>query len=94
VCLQDDSNPKIVFLGNSVTGDYQFCCGGTLFTGKAVVTKLGNLVTFQHNAPDRRVLANDDEGAFRGTATIQNPPGIVKCTIGDRDTRNNTCVCP
>src|SRR6185503_12292687 len=37
VCLQDDANPTIVFLGNATTGAYRFCCGGTIFTGTATV---------------------------------------------------------
>ena len=66
VCLQDDSNPSNVFLGNSFTGDYRFCCGGTTFTGKATVTRKGDVLTFQHNPTDRRVLATDDESVHRG----------------------------
>jgi len=93
VCLQDDSNPGIVFQGNSSTGEYRFCCGGTLFTGIARVTKKGNLITFEQNGPDLRLLVRDDESVFRGSASLQFPPGVLKCTIGDRDTRNNSCVC-
>ncbi len=93
ICLQDDSNPSIVFLGNTLTGAYRFCCGGTVFTGIAQVTRQGNIATFQHNAGGRRVLAKDDEGVFKGTASLQSPPGTTICTITDRDTRNNSCVC-
>ena len=93
VCLQDDSNPTIVFLGNSITGEYRFCCGGTSFTGVAQVTKRGSIATFQHYAPTQRVLATADGGVFKGTASLQFPPGSIKCTIQDRDTRNNSCVC-
>jgi 6-phosphogluconolactonase (cycloisomerase 2 family) len=93
VCLQDDSNPSTVFLGNSQTGAYRFCCGGTVFTGLALVTRRGNTVTFQDNAPDRRVLVTDDQSAHRGKASLQSPPGIMKCTIADRNTTNNSCAC-
>ena len=93
VCLQDDSNPSIVFLGNTITGAYRFCCGGTTYTGAAQVTKKGNVATFQHNPADRRVLATDDEGTFKGSASLQSPPGTTRCAIQDRDTRNNSCVC-
>ncbi|HXF40589.1 MAG TPA: choice-of-anchor Q domain-containing protein [Blastocatellia bacterium] len=93
VCLQDDSNPGIVFQGNSSTGEYRFCCGGTVFTGTARVTKKGNLITFEQNGPDRRLLVRDDESVFKGSASLQFPPGVMKCTIGDRDTRNDSCVC-
>jgi len=93
VCLQDDANPGIVFQGSSSTGEYRFCCGGTVFTGTARVTKKGNLITFEQNGPDRRLLVRDDESAFRGSASLQFPPGVMTCTISDRDTRNNSCIC-
>jgi hypothetical protein len=93
ICLQDDSDPGRVFLGNSLTGDYLLCCGGTTYSGKATVSRRGNIFTFQHYTTDRRVLAKDDEGVFKGSASLQSPPGVVKCTITDRDTRNNGCVC-
>lgn len=93
VCLRDDSNPNTVFLGNSVTGAYRFCCGGATFTGIAQVTKRGNIATFQQNGPDRRVFATTDGGVFKGSASLQSPPGTTRCTIADRDTRNNSCVC-
>jgi hypothetical protein len=93
VCLQDDSNSGIVFQGNSITGAYRFCCGGTVFTGTARVTKKGKMISFDQSAPDRRLLARDDETIFKGSAALQFPPGVLKCTITDRNTRNNTCLC-
>lgn len=93
VCLQDDSNPNIVFLGNSQTGAYKFCCGGTVFTGVAQVTIRGKIITFQDNSPDRKVLATDDESVHVGKASLQSPPGSIKCTITDRNTANNSCAC-
>ena len=93
VCLQDDSNPGIVFQGNATTGEYRFCCGDTTFTGIARVTKKGRIITFEQSATDRRLLVRDDESVFRGTASLQFPPGVMRCTIGDRDTRNNSCIC-
>ena len=93
VCLQDDSNPAVVFLGNSVTGDYRFCCNGTVFSGRATAYKKGSSVTFEHNPADRRVLARYEGSVFKGTAAVQSPPGSIRCTITDRDTRNNTCQC-
>ncbi len=94
ICLQDDSNPNIVFLANSTSGAYRFCCGGTAYTGTAVVTRKGSVLTFQHTPADRRVQATVDLSTFKGTASIQSPPGTTKCTITDRDTRNNACICP
>jgi hypothetical protein len=87
VCLQDDSIPAVVFLGNSVTGDYRFCCNGTVFTGTATAYKKGSTVTFEHNAADRRVLAKVDGAVSRGTATLQSLPGSIRCTVTDRNTR-------
>jgi len=93
ICLQDDSNSGVVFFGNSVTGDYQFCCNGTIFKGRAAVIKKGSVVTFEQNAADRRVSAKVDGSVSRGTAALQSPPGSMRCTITDRNTRNNTCAC-
>ena len=93
VCLQDDSNASIVFLGNSTTGAYTFCCLGTTFIGTAQVSRRGNVVAFVHNTPDRRVQAISDGSVFKGNASVQSPPGTIRCTIADRDTRNNTCLC-
>lgn len=93
VCLQDDSNPSIVFLGDSQTGAYKFCCGGTVFAGVALVTRRGGIVTFQDNSAGRRVLATDDESVHVGRASLQSPPGSIKCTITDRNTTNNSCAC-
>jgi hypothetical protein len=91
--MQDDSNPATVLLFNSLTGDYRFCCGGSTLTGRGIVTIKGCIINLQHNAPDRRVLATVDKSVFRGTASLQSPPGSIKCTITDRDVRNNNCAC-
>jgi len=93
VCLQDDSNPSTVFLGDAATGAYRLCCGGTTFTGVAQVAIKGNTVTFQHYTSDRRMLAQFDGAGFKGSVALQTPPGVMKCTILDRDTRNNSCIC-
>jgi 6-phosphogluconolactonase len=93
ICLQDDSNPGVVFFGNSVTGDYQFCCNGTVFTDRATVIRKGSIVTFEQNGAGRRLVARYDGAVFRGTAALQLPPGTIRCTITDRNTRNNTCQC-
>ena len=93
VCIQDDGNPSTVFLGNLTTGAYIFCCKGVTYTGTATVTRRGNQATFQHFTSDRRVLATFDGGLFKGNGSIQSPPGTIRCTITDRDTRNNTCAC-
>lgn len=93
VCLQDDSNPATVLLFNSVTGEYRFCCGGTTFTGIGTTIVRGCTISLQHNPGDRRLQASVDKSGFKGSAALQSPPGVMKCTITDRDIRNNNCVC-
>jgi HYR domain-containing protein len=93
LCIQDDSNPTTVVLVNTLTGDYRFCCNGTTFTGRGKISIRGNIYTLDQSAADRRVLVTDDEGVHRATASLQLPPGTTRCTINDRDTRNNTCQC-
>jgi hypothetical protein len=92
-CLQDETNPTTVLLFNTSTGDYRFCCGGTAITGKGTVVNLGNTYTLTHNPADRRVTAKLDGSAKTGTASLQLPPGINKCTIIDKNTTNNSCLC-
>ena len=93
-CLQDDSDPSIVVLFNTVTGAYRFCCGGTIFTGTASVLARGCTFTLQHNPADRRLLITVDFAVRSGKASLQFPPGTTKCTITDRNITNNTCACP
>ncbi len=92
-CLQDDSAPGSVVLFNAATGEYQFCCGTTKITGTGRVTKRANLVTVEDSTSGRRVLIKFDGSAKAGSASLQSPPGTVLCTIADRNTTNNTCVC-
>jgi hypothetical protein len=94
--LQDDTegcNNTVLF--NTITGDYRWCCRGTIFTGRGTVKKSGNTISIQHNAADRKVLINLSAGSFppSGNASLQSPPGTVRCVITDHDTRNDTCVC-
>jgi hypothetical protein len=94
--FQDDSagcNNTVLF--NTLTGDYRWCCNGTIFTGRGKVTKLGSTVRIEHNAPDRRVLITLSAGSFppSGPASLQSPPGTIRCVIQDRDTRNDECLC-
>ncbi|HEY7543835.1 MAG TPA: choice-of-anchor Q domain-containing protein, partial [Blastocatellia bacterium] len=94
VCLQDDTNSRTVLLWNSQTGDYLFCCGGFLFTGRGVAARQGNTFTLTHNTGSRRVLGKADAGLNKGTASLQSPVGVTRCSITDRDLRNNSCACP
>ena len=92
-CLQDDANPSTVLRFNSQTGEYRLCCNGTVFTGKGTVITKGSVITLQHSPADRRLQATVDLSVFKGSAVFQSPPGTTRCTITDRDVRNNTCNC-
>jgi HYR domain-containing protein/PKD domain-containing protein len=91
--LQDDTNPSIVLLVNTTTGDYLFCCGETSYAGRGTITRKGSVFTLEHRAPDRRVLARIDAATHTGTATLQSASGVTICGITDRDTTNDACVC-
>jgi hypothetical protein len=94
--LQDDTISNRVVAFSSVTGDYQYCCDGFTLIGKATkLTKKGMDIQLEDNRPDRRVLIKLSKLTFRGTATLTmvvapNYP----CEIEDRDTRNDTKMCP
>ncbi len=92
VCLQDDSNPTTKLLINSFTGDYRFFCQGTVFTGKGKVSGLGCDKQLLHNPADRRVRANWTVPAKKGNASIQSPPGTIRCTLGDSNMTDNDCA--
>ncbi len=91
ICLQDESDADKVVLMNSSTGDYIFSCAGDVVTGRGRMTIKGNSFTLQHNAADRRVLIKVDGGVHKGTASLQTPPGVIKCSIVDKNTQDNTC---
>jgi hypothetical protein len=93
ICLQDDSNSSTGMVWNSLTGDYRFCCGGVSYTGRGVVTRKGSIFTLTDSSSDRRLLASVDATQNKATATLQSPPGVNRCSINDRDIRNNTCSC-
>jgi len=93
VCIQDDSNSGTAILFNSVSGEYRFCCNGTMYTGIGTVTVKGCVITLQHFPSDRRVLAQIDRAVFTGKASLQSPPGTIRCTIADKNTTNNSCSC-
>jgi hypothetical protein len=92
VCLQDDSNSSKRILINTTTGDYKICCNGVTYTGKGKITQQGNIYTLEHNTLDRRVRATVNAGVSpkSGTASIQSPPGTLRCNITDSDMSNNT----
>jgi subtilisin-like proprotein convertase family protein len=94
VSLQDESagcNSTLLF--NSVTGDYRFCCNGTVFTGKGKVVVQGSIITLSVTGTDRRIQATADGGSKKGNASLQSPVGTTRCTIRDDNITNNTCLC-
>jgi hypothetical protein len=93
-CLQDDSNSGNVALFNIATGEYRFCCGGVIIaSGIGTVSKKGCEITITHNATDRRVMIKTSFAKMSGNASIQSPPGVIRCTITDRNILDNSCQC-
>jgi hypothetical protein len=94
--LQDDTNPAVVVLVNSSTGQYRFCYSSTVLTGTGTVSRQGSTYMLSHNVADRRVSIRVNGGGSppSGTALLQSLSGASSCTITDRDIRNNSCQCP
>ena len=66
---------------------------GVTYTGRGTMTITGSNYQMEHNPSDRRVLVKDDESVHKGTGSISAPPGTIRCTITDRNTLDNSCVC-
>jgi hypothetical protein len=94
-CVQDDSNPRNVVFYNHLTGDYRFCCDGVVVAaGVGTVQVRGCVVTITHSPTTARVQIKADTSTKTGSASVQTPVGVTRCTITDRDLTNNNCVCP
>jgi hypothetical protein len=93
VCLQDSTTAGTVIMFNSFTGDYTFCCAGTTISGIGTITKRGGDITLTHSPPDRRVTAKVSTAVKTGTASLQRPPGTLKCTLTDKNYQGNSCNC-
>ena len=93
ICLHDDSSGDLLRF-NSNTGDYLFTnCSGFTLSGTGSLIKKGSIMTLQHYAADRRIVARIDMSVNKGTASIQVFPQGTTFTITDRNTANNTCAC-
>lgn len=93
LCVQDESNGNLLQI-NTTTGNYQFTnCGGVISGGVGTLTKRGSLITLQHNAADRRVLAQIDTSSKKATASVQLFSQGRIFSITDRNITNNTCAC-
>ncbi|HKA18702.1 MAG TPA: HYR domain-containing protein [Blastocatellia bacterium] len=91
--IQDDAVPTNVLLFNTTTGEFRFCCNGILFSGVGKVTKAGCIFSLSATPVQLRVQATLNKATFNGTASLQAPPGSTRCTLTDRDTRNDTQLC-
>ncbi|HKS42191.1 MAG TPA: HYR domain-containing protein [Blastocatellia bacterium] len=94
ICLQDDNNPSVVLRFNSVTGDYIFCCGGTVYTGNGMVTIKPNQIRLEDLTATIKLDAKVQTQANKGSATLQSLHGPALCDIKDKNLSNNTCACP
>jgi 6-phosphogluconolactonase (cycloisomerase 2 family) len=93
LCIQDESNGNILSL-NTTTGAYQFTnCAGLTTGGTGLLTRRGSLITLQHNAADRRVMASIDTATSRASASLQLFSQGTTFSITDRNITNNTCAC-
>ena len=93
-CLQDDNNPANVLKFSSTTGNYIFCCGGTVFTGTGTVTFASNQVRLDDNSATRLMNAKVQTNTRKGEASLSQPPSVFRCSIKDSNIDNNSCVCP
>ena len=96
VCVQDDTK-RDTMLFNSQTGDYLFVrcgAGNVSLNGRGIARVMGGVITLEHNASDRRVLAKIDNSQKKGTASVQTFGPSATQTIIDRNTADNTCACP
>ena len=91
-CITDDASGSSLRF-NSGNGDYTFCAGGKTFTGTGSVTKIGKVITLQHNASDRRLAASVNTGTRTGSGMIQSPVGKTVGSISDRNTADSSCQC-
>ena len=93
LCIQDDGSGNLLQI-NTTTGEYQFTnCGGLTVGGTGTLTKRGSLITLQHNASDRRVMATIDTTTNKATASLQLLSQGRTFSITDRNITNNTCAC-
>jgi 6-phosphogluconolactonase (cycloisomerase 2 family) len=93
LCLEDESNRSILQI-NTTTGDYQLTnCVGFILQGKGAVTRKGALITLQHNAADRRLLAKVDMNVKKGTASVKVFSAGGTFTITDKNILNSSCRC-
>ncbi|MFY9556892.1 MAG: HYR domain-containing protein, partial [Blastocatellia bacterium] len=94
-CLQDETKPNNVVLFNTVTGQYRFCCNGTVVaTGFGVLTIRGCIGTIDDLKGNRKVHIEFDfsapNGKGAGTAFLAlDGSSTPRCQITDQDMTDN-----
>jgi GH35 family endo-1,4-beta-xylanase len=91
VCLVDDNNPGVRMLINTVTGEYRFFCGGSVFSGRGVVIRSGCAFVLLDNAGGHLLTAAVDTSLKKGAAALLIQDSRQPCLITDRDLSNNNC---
>ena len=91
VCVQDDSNPNARVLINSASGQYQFFCGGNVYSGTGSITIRGCMFTLAHDSGGRRLRVTVDIPVQKGTAVLEILGTGTSCQITDRNLANNNC---
>jgi hypothetical protein len=91
VCVQDDTNPAARLLINSATGQYQFFCGGNMYSGTGSMTIRGCMFTLADDAAGRRLRVTVDIPVQKATAVLVILGSGTPCQITDRNLTNNNC---
>ena len=91
VCVQDDSNRNARLLINSATGQYQFFCGGNMYSGTGGITIRGCMFTLADDAGGRRLRVTVDIPVQKGTAVLVILGTGTPCQITDRNLADNNC---
>lgn len=90
-CLQDDSDPSVRILVNTVSGAYRFYAGGSVYTGMGRVTALGCTFTLNDLLPGLRVRATFSTATKSGNAALQLIGTGQIFTVMDRNMADNDC---
>jgi hypothetical protein len=64
-----------------------------VYSGRGTSTVKGNVYSLADSSGTKRVKGTADKSVNKGTGNLQSPVGVQKCSITDRDIRNNTCAC-
>ena len=74
-------------------GRYAFCgCAPTTVTGVGTVSRHGNLITLEHDSPDR-VHATVDTQTHTASAALEAPVRAGECNVEDSNITDSRCTC-